>query len=97
MGWEYFNSLPGDIHRPWEWAGVMTKNVRSHLLLPPPSRPPAQQPIRNPFDMSAGQIPIVVPGNTTARRSALDSVDADLPDVKEPPKEFEYFTDGEDE
>lgn len=20
MGWEYFNSLPGDVERPWEWA-----------------------------------------------------------------------------
>ncbi|KAI9506322.1 hypothetical protein GGI25_002314 [Coemansia spiralis] len=24
MGWEYFNSLPGDIHQPWEWARMMT-------------------------------------------------------------------------
>ncbi|CAD6457348.1 55252afe-02c0-468b-8084-a6279e90a29c [Sclerotinia trifoliorum] len=25
MGWEYFNSLPGDKDRPWEWAAWMTK------------------------------------------------------------------------
>ena len=41
MGWEYFNSLPGDRGRPWEWAGFMTRNVRSGLLpLPQPSVPP---------------------------------------------------------
>lgn len=31
MGWEYFNSLPGDRERPWEWAAFMTRNVRSPL------------------------------------------------------------------
>ncbi|KAI2470826.1 glycoside hydrolase family 18 protein [Annulohypoxylon bovei var. microspora] len=25
MGWEYFNALPGDMARPWEWAQSMTK------------------------------------------------------------------------
>jgi hypothetical protein len=34
MGWEYFNSLPGDRERPWEWAGYMTRNVRG-LTAPP--------------------------------------------------------------
>lgn len=28
MGWEYFNSLPGDRERPWEWAAFMTKSLR---------------------------------------------------------------------
>jgi len=31
MGWEYFNSLPGDTQRPWEWAAYMTKHVRNGL------------------------------------------------------------------
>ena len=31
MGWEYFNSLPGDRDRPWEWAAFMTRNVRNGL------------------------------------------------------------------
>ncbi|KAH8805774.1 glycoside hydrolase superfamily [Xylogone sp. PMI_703] len=31
MGWEYFNSLPGDTQRPWEWAEFMTKHVRNGL------------------------------------------------------------------
>lgn len=97
MGWEYFNSLPGDTQRPWEWAGVMTKNVRSHFLLPPPSRPPTQPPIRNPFDMSAAQIPISVSEKPSTTKSKPESVDADLPDLKDPPKEFEYFTDGNDD
>ena len=25
MGWEYFNSKPGDCDRPWEWAEMMSK------------------------------------------------------------------------
>ena len=28
MGWEYFNSVPGDLERPWEWAEGMMKRVR---------------------------------------------------------------------
>ncbi len=28
MGWEFFNSLPGDRERPWEWAEWMTKVIR---------------------------------------------------------------------
>ena len=31
MGWEYFNSLPGDRDRPWEWAAFMTKNLKVGL------------------------------------------------------------------
>ena len=27
MGWEYFNSLPGDMARPWEWAAFMARAV----------------------------------------------------------------------
>lgn len=29
MGWEYFNSLPGDRDRPWEWARFMTGKLRT--------------------------------------------------------------------
>lgn len=29
MGWEYFNSLPGDRQRPWEWAEMMMKTLRN--------------------------------------------------------------------
>lgn len=28
MGWEYFNSEPGDTSAPWEWAQVMTEILR---------------------------------------------------------------------
>lgn len=34
MGWEYFNSLPGDESQPWEWAAGMARAVRT--VLPPP-------------------------------------------------------------
>lgn len=27
MGWEYFNALPGDRARPWEWAAEMTVSM----------------------------------------------------------------------
>lgn len=36
MGWEYFNSLPGDKDRPWEWARTMTAMIRAHCLAPAP-------------------------------------------------------------
>lgn len=29
MGWEYFNSMPGDSERPWEWAEAMRKTIMS--------------------------------------------------------------------
>ena len=32
MGWEYYNSLPGDKERPWEWAGWMTRCLRTWLV-----------------------------------------------------------------
>ena len=32
MGWEYFNSLPGDTDRPWEWARALTGMLRAHCL-----------------------------------------------------------------
>ena len=28
MGWEYFNSMPGDRQRPWEWAETMMKMLK---------------------------------------------------------------------
>ncbi|KAG6002206.1 hypothetical protein E4U21_003337 [Claviceps maximensis] len=33
MGWEYFNSLPGDASRPWEWASGLTSLLRGRSLL----------------------------------------------------------------
>ncbi|KAG5936454.1 hypothetical protein E4U53_000217 [Claviceps sorghi] len=33
MGWEYFNSLPGDARRPWEWATVLSSLLRRRSLL----------------------------------------------------------------
>ncbi|KAK5993719.1 hypothetical protein PT974_07155 [Cladobotryum mycophilum] len=32
MGWEYFNSLPGGVERPWEWARQVTSVLRSQFL-----------------------------------------------------------------
>ncbi|KAK2608388.1 hypothetical protein QQS21_003074 [Conoideocrella luteorostrata] len=33
MGWEYFNSLPGDASRPWEWASNLSSLLRAHSLV----------------------------------------------------------------
>lgn len=27
MGWEYFNSLPGGVERPWEWAAALSMSM----------------------------------------------------------------------
>lgn len=32
MGWEYFNSLPGDHAEPWQWGAKLTAILRSHFL-----------------------------------------------------------------
>ncbi|ATY61890.1 chitinase 3 [Cordyceps militaris] len=46
MGWEYFNSLPGDRDRPWEWARTMTAMIRSHCLPPAPPVGLPEQPVQ---------------------------------------------------
>ncbi|KAH8590987.1 glycoside hydrolase superfamily [Bisporella sp. PMI_857] len=45
MGWEYFNSLPGDRAAPWQWAAFMTKNVRGSIK--ETQAPSAQAPLAN--------------------------------------------------
>lgn len=42
MGWEYFNSLPGDASRPWEWATNLTSLLREHSLVPASTGIPEQ-------------------------------------------------------
>ncbi len=44
MGWEYYNSLPGDRERPWEWARTMTAMIRAHCLAPAPAVDISQRP-----------------------------------------------------
>lgn len=79
MGWEYFNSLPGDRAKPWEWAAFMTKSLRT--IETPDSKAtsssfiaPVQKP--NPF------LPIDTNTNTGQEEEAPL------------PKTFEYDTDG---
>jgi chitinase len=79
MGWEYFNSLPGDRDRPWEWAAYMTRNVRNGF--PAVATAPARaapvlsaiQATQNPF--------LIVDGDPKVKEEAL------LPDA------FEYYSD----
>ena len=35
MGWEYFNALPGDTEKPWEWATWMTSHFVWSAAVPP--------------------------------------------------------------
>lgn len=42
MGWEYFNAMPGDLDRPWEWV----KNMSSVLRTPMPAIQDHQLPMR---------------------------------------------------
>jgi hypothetical protein len=43
MAWEYFNSLPGDRERPWEWAAWMTRNLVGEGFVPSYRRIKEQQ------------------------------------------------------
>lgn len=67
MGWEYFNSLPGDRAKPWEWALWCTKNVRNGFpaLTSAPAVVASAAPVtKNPFLMvdddskSEGEAPV---------------------------------------
>ncbi|KAL3484564.1 PhoD-like phosphatase-domain-containing protein [Aspergillus germanicus] len=40
MGWEYFNSMPGQRERPWEWAAEMSLSMGMKLLIPGHVFPP---------------------------------------------------------
>lgn len=46
MGWEYFNALPGDQARPWEWAARIGRATRGPLPLSMVQQAPQQAPIR---------------------------------------------------
>lgn len=57
MGWEYFNSLPGDMAAPWEWAANMARTVRS--ALPPPGQYEGGRGIEVPgVNSGTGQLPL---------------------------------------
>lgn len=56
MGWEYFNSLPGDEAQPWRWAAEMARTIR--IALPPPQTVEGGRGVERPgFGGSAPQIP----------------------------------------
>jgi hypothetical protein len=78
MGWEYFNSLPGDRERPWEWAAFMTRNLKTGVAAPAAAsaRPGAQVLVDT-------QKPLVL-------ADAGDDVEVEAPC----PARFEYYSDG---
>lgn len=83
MGWEYFNSMPGDAQRPWEWAQHMTSLLRGHALAAPPS---TQPPDSTPSAVAA--VPAEAP---PAHEIDSDEAGCDALDV---PAAFEYYSDG---
>jgi chitinase len=86
MGWEYFNSLPGDRDAPWQWAEFMTKNVRTRLPAAP--QEPATQ-------ASTAQHILADKPNPFLLADA--DVDAKVEGEAPVPKDFEYYTDGDAE
>lgn len=82
MGWEYFNSLPGDTARPWEWAAYMTAHLRgsSHVASTAELTPSTNKPnsAANPF-LAIGASG--APGSEAEEEAPL-------------PASFEYDTDG---
>ncbi|KJZ74012.1 hypothetical protein HIM_06680 [Hirsutella minnesotensis 3608] len=84
MGWEYFNGLPGDAPRPWEWAQKMTSMLRSHALKPPPS---AQAAVTN------GSATAVLAEET---KEQVADPDGDNAHVLQVPAPFEYISETEE-
>ncbi|KAH8656553.1 glycoside hydrolase superfamily [Tricladium varicosporioides] len=78
MGWEYFNSLPGDRARPWEWAAFMTRILGNKRSIEVPdataTNANASPAKRNPFLF-------------------LDE-GLEIEEEAPLPKGFEYFSDG---
>ncbi|RDW78395.1 chitinase-2 [Coleophoma crateriformis] len=88
MGWEYFNSLPGDRERPWEWAAFMTKHMRPSLQ--PPETKEGLQPSAQSQRLAAIDSLAHVKPNPVLVDEDTGVKGADAPI----PSEFEYFTDG---
>ena len=81
MGWEYFNSLPGDRDKPWEWAAFMTRNLKGGLSAQ------AAAPVVDP--------PTQVASILATQQQVLRLVDEDITEVEAPlPQNFEYYSDG---
>jgi chitinase len=80
MGWEYFNSLPGDRARPWDWASFMTRILRNLL----------------PKSVSASDPPVSAPAPPFEKQNPFMLVDDDPKAKEDAPvpNEFEYYSDG---
>nr|AIT18904.1 chitinase [Hirsutella thompsonii] len=83
MGWEYFNSLPGDASRPWEWAQKMTAMLHGHTLK---SSPPTHSVTPNGGAVEDVQEPL--------KQQEADP-DDELGHALEVPRSFEYISDTE--
>ena len=56
MGWEYFNSMPGEHGEPWQWAAGMARAIRQ--ALPPSGQLQGGRGVERP---SAGSLPPTMP------------------------------------
>lgn len=78
MGWEWFNSLPGDRARPWEWAEFMTRSLRSGPGVHVPSV----------------VVPAADTGKLRQNPFMMVDDDPRVQDDAPVPREFEYYSDG---
>lgn len=68
MGWEYFNSLPGDAQSPWTWAAGMARTLRT--VLPAPGTVEAGRGVERPG--------VVAPQGVSVAPNAFPPADVEL-------------------
>ncbi len=88
MVWEYFNSLPGDRARPWEWAEFMTRNLRNFPLAP------ATAPVSVPAVTAA---PLLKQSPANVHPFMLVDDDPEAKSDAPLPREFEYYSASSDD
>ncbi|KYK61674.1 alkaline phosphatase [Drechmeria coniospora] len=101
MGWEYFNSLPGDAERPWEWAREMTLLLRSRTngeCLAPFPPLPAGNPVQRPLEGPSTPVP-AAPVDAEATKVHVAEADPDEVNgvALVVPSQFDYYSDGLDD
>lgn len=78
MGWEYFNSLPGGLESPWEWAWWMTRTVRDGQEVP----------------VGPGGIDRMLLAKGEAEKVADSASDSEETYIAPVPRGFEYYSEG---
>jgi hypothetical protein len=85
MGWEYFNALPGEEERPWEWAQAMSALLRGRRTVPGVEA--VEEDIRTEAVRSQGA--------AAAHKEADPDEGGDAKAAAVPvPRAFDYYSDG---